>query len=75
MTTRGLKEADIDEVVNYIDKVVQLAQEISKVSGPKLPDFNKIIEENADFKNKIATLKIEIENYSRKFPIPGLETY
>ncbi|XP_026324926.1 serine hydroxymethyltransferase, cytosolic [Hyposmocoma kahamanoa] len=75
LTTRGLKEADIDEVVNYIDKVVQLAQEISKVSGPKLPDFNKIIEENADFKNKIATLKNEIENYSRKFPIPGLETY
>lgn len=70
-----MNETDMDNVVDYIDRAVQLAQEIGKVSGPKLADFNKIIEENADFKNKIATLRNEVENYSRKFPLPGLETY
>lgn len=75
LTTRGMKEADIDRVVDYIDKALKLAQEITKVSGPKVADFNKTIEESADFKAKIKSLKEEIENYSRSFPLPGFETY
>ncbi|KAJ8730002.1 hypothetical protein PYW07_017040 [Mythimna separata] len=75
LTTRGLKETDIDRVVDYIDKALKLAQEITKVSGPKVADFNKTIEESADFKNKIKNLKEEIENYSRSFPLPGFENY
>ena len=75
LTTRGLKEADIDRVVDYIDKALKLAQEITKVSGPKVADFNKAIEESADFKAKIKSLKEEIENYSRTFSLPGFETY
>lgn len=75
LTTRGLKESDIDRVVDFIDKALKLAQEITKVSGPKVADFNKTIEESADFKTKINSLKEEIENYSRTFPLPGFETY
>ncbi|KAH9636381.1 hypothetical protein HF086_011238 [Spodoptera exigua] len=75
LTTRGMKEADIDRVVDYIDKALKLAQEITKVSGPKVADFNKTIEESPDFKAKIKNLKEEIENYSRSFPLPGFETY
>ncbi|KAJ8728243.1 hypothetical protein PYW08_016628 [Mythimna loreyi] len=75
LTTRGLKETDIDRVVDYIDKALKLAQDITKVSGPKVADFNKTIEESADFKNKIKNLKEEIENYSRSFPLPGFENY
>ncbi|KAJ2945979.1 hypothetical protein O0L34_g4897 [Tuta absoluta] len=73
LTTRGMKEKDIDEVVNFIDQALKLAQEITKVSGPKLADFNKTIEENAQFKNKVANLREQIETYSRKFTLPGLE--
>lgn len=75
LTTRGMKETDIDRVVDYIDKALKLAQEITKVSGPKVADFNKAIEESADFKTKIKNLKEEIENYSKTFPLPGFETY
>ncbi|KAI5651805.1 serine hydroxymethyltransferase domain-containing protein [Phthorimaea operculella] len=75
LTTRGMKEKDIDEVVNYIDRALKLAQEITKVSGPKLVDFNKTIEENAEFKNKVAKLREEVEAYSRKFSMPGLEKF
>lgn len=75
LTTRGLKEADIDQVVDYIDKALKIAQEITKVSGPKLADFNKTIEENAEFKANIENLKDQIENYSRSFPLPGFEKY
>lgn len=75
LTTRGMKETDIDEVVNYIDKALKLAQEVTKISGPKLVDFNKALDENPDFKNKVAKLKGEIESYSKKFPLPGFDTY
>ncbi|XP_059047068.1 serine hydroxymethyltransferase isoform X1 [Achroia grisella] len=74
LTTRGLKEADIDNVVNYIDKSLQIAQAAIKISGPKLADFNKVVVENSDIKNRIIALRTEIEKYSQSFPLPGLET-
>nr|XP_032519742.1 serine hydroxymethyltransferase, cytosolic isoform X2 [Danaus plexippus plexippus] len=75
LTTRGLKESDFDKVVDYIDKALSLAQEITKSSGPKLVDFNKFIEDNADIKAKINNLKEEVEKYSQSFPLPGLERF
>lgn len=75
MTTRGLLESDIDKVVDFIDKALAIAKEVVKISGPKLADFNKTVNENADFQAKIKTLKTEIEAYSRKFPIAGIGNY
>lgn len=75
LTTRGLKEDDIDRVVDYIDKALKLAKEITAVSGPKLVDFNKVISENVNIQSKINSLKEEIENYSQSFPMPGFEKF
>ncbi|XP_012551201.1 serine hydroxymethyltransferase isoform X1 [Bombyx mori] len=75
LTTRGLKEADIDKVVDFIDRALKIGLEIIKVSGLKLVDFNKAIEENAEFKKKIENLKEEVENYSKSFPLPGFDKY
>ncbi|XP_050345956.1 serine hydroxymethyltransferase isoform X1 [Nymphalis io] len=75
LTTRGLKETDIDRVVEYIDRALKLAQEVTAISGPKLVDFNKVISENADIQGKINILKEEIEKYSQTFPLPGYEKY
>ncbi|KAL4716234.1 hypothetical protein ACJJTC_004728 [Scirpophaga incertulas] len=73
LTTRGLKEADIDEVVKYIDKSLNIAKDIVKVSGLKLVDFNKAIHDNTNFRSRIESLKTEVENFSRTFPMPGVE--
>ncbi|XP_047505104.1 serine hydroxymethyltransferase isoform X1 [Pieris napi] len=75
LTTRGLKEADIDRVVDFVDQALKLASEVTKISGPKLVDFNKVIEENAEVKAKVQNLKESIEQYSRTFPLPGYEDY
>ncbi|XP_053607089.1 serine hydroxymethyltransferase isoform X2 [Plodia interpunctella] len=75
LTTRGMKEADIDRVVDYIDRAVKIAQEIVKVSGPKIANFNKTIEESAEFKDKINKLHNEVAQFSQTFPLPGLDTY
>ncbi|KAG7210644.1 hypothetical protein KM043_012158 [Ampulex compressa] len=75
LTTRGFLETDIDCVVNFIHRGLLLAKEASKISGPKLVDYKKVLNTDADIKQKIAALKEEVETFSRKFPLPGLKEY
>ncbi|XP_028138502.1 serine hydroxymethyltransferase isoform X1 [Diabrotica virgifera virgifera] len=75
MTTRNMKEKDIDQVVDFIDRALKIAKEATALSGPKLADFKKVIHENADISKKVATLKDEINRYSEKFPLPGYPEY
>lgn len=62
-------------MVDYIDKALTLAKEVSDISGPKLVDFKKTIEENESIKSKIEALRNEIQAYSEKFPMPGYPDY
>lgn len=75
LTTRNLKEKDIDVVVDFLDRGLKLAKEISNISGPKLVDFKKVLHENSDIQAKIATLKDEVTKYSEQFPLPGYPEY
>lgn len=75
LTTRGLKEQDIDKVVAFIDKGLNLAKEVMAVSGPKLVDYVKILETDDIVKQKVASLRSEVENFSKQFPIPGFGDY
>lgn len=69
LTTRGLVEKDIDQVVSYIDAALKLAKTISETSGPKLVDFKAAVDQNKD----VLTLREQIENYSQNFPLPGFD--
>lgn len=73
LTTRGLLESDIDQVVGFIHRGLELSKEIAAVSGPKLVDFKAAA--HGEFAGKVEALKNEIENYSAKFPMPGYEDY
>lgn len=75
ITTRGLVEKDVEQVVDFIDKALKLAKEVSEISGPKLVDFKKVLHENADVKTKVASLKKAVADYSCQFPMPGLPEY
>ncbi|XP_011505707.1 PREDICTED: serine hydroxymethyltransferase, cytosolic [Ceratosolen solmsi marchali] len=72
LTTRGLKEEDFDRVAIYIHKGLQLANEITLKSGPKLVDFNNVLKSDATIQQKVNDLKEEVENFAGKFPLPGL---
>ncbi|XP_066139745.1 serine hydroxymethyltransferase isoform X1 [Euwallacea fornicatus] len=74
LTTRGLIEKDIDQVVNFIDEALKLGIEIAKNIGPKLVDFKKEVHEK-DFVEKVQALKKKVEEFSKKFPMPGFEGY
>lgn len=75
LTTRGLKETDIDNVADFINRGLKLAKEISVISGPKIVDFKKVIHENPEFTEKISALKQEVEAFSEKFFLPGCLEY
>ncbi|KAJ8910709.1 hypothetical protein NQ315_002074, partial [Exocentrus adspersus] len=75
LTTRGLIEKDIDQVVDFIDRGLKLAQEVSKKSGPKLVDFKKLIHDNEEFVEKVANLRKEVEQFSEQFILPGYPEY
>lgn len=75
LTTRGLVETDIDQVVDFIDRALKLAKEAGKISGPKLVDYKKVLHEDADVRINVVALKNEVEEFSKKFPLPGYPEY
>ncbi|GFG32869.1 hypothetical protein Cfor_06358 [Coptotermes formosanus] len=75
LTTRGLKEQDIDKVVDFIHRGLQLSKEVTKVSGPKLVDFKRVLKEDNTFVQKVHQLREEVEEFSRNFPLPGYPDY
>jgi glycine hydroxymethyltransferase len=70
MTSRGLKEADFLQIGEFLHRGVTIALEAQTVSGKKLADFTKAVTEG-DFKAKIDALKVEVEAWAGKFPMPG----
>lgn len=54
LTTRGLVEADMDKVVDFIDRGIKLAKEISDSCGPKLVDFKAKL--HADYADKVSQM-------------------
>merc|ERR1712126_449023 len=70
LTTRGLKEADMDRVVTLIDSALKLAVEIQASSGPKLVDFKAALVKPEN-EMKLAALRNEVETFAVKFRLPG----
>uniref|UniRef100_A0A1B6CYU9 Serine hydroxymethyltransferase n=1 Tax=Clastoptera arizonana TaxID=38151 RepID=A0A1B6CYU9_9HEMI len=71
LTTRGLKEADIEVVVDFIDKGLKLANEVMSVSGPKLDAFKKSCLEDPTYAPKLIDLRNQVEKFASQFSIPG----
>ena len=74
LTTRGLVESDIDRVVEFIHRGLELSKEIVAVSGPKLVDFKAAVH-SEQFAAKVKVIRDEVEEFSAKFPLPGYENY
>lgn len=71
LTTRGLKEGDMETVAAFIDRGVQIAKTIQTKAGSK---------KMADFQNALASqtwpeldvLRADVEAFSVEFPLPTL---
>ena len=59
--------------MQFIHNALLLAIEVSKVSGPKLVDFKKVLEDDVSFHSKALEIKTEVENFAIQFPMPGYD--
>ena len=75
LTTRGLKEKDIDIVVDFIHRGLELSKEVTAKSGPKLVDFKKLLDNDPKIRVKVQTLRNEVDTFAKQFKLPGLEEY
>merc|ERR1712137_440464 len=73
LTTRGLKEQDIDQVVNFIDLGLQLARDISQAAGPKLADFERLLNQDETFRQRVHDIHQQVEAFAASFPMPGYD--
>lgn len=73
LTTRGFLEADIRKVVEFIHQGLQLALEVSAISGPKLVDFKRVLIEDPKVHEKMLQLRASVEHFALDFPMPGYE--
>uniref|UniRef100_T1IRF2 Serine hydroxymethyltransferase n=1 Tax=Strigamia maritima TaxID=126957 RepID=T1IRF2_STRMM len=75
LTTRNLKESDIEKVVDFIDKGIKLALQIKSTSGPTLKEFKDTLNNNSQFQDNIKQLRNEVETFASNFPMPGYAEY
>ncbi|EDW29710.1 GL14967 [Drosophila persimilis] len=76
LTTRGLVEKDIDQVVNFIDAALKIGAEAAQAAGSnKMVDFQKVLAEDATIKAKIEQIHKCVIAFSKQFPLPGLKTF
>ena len=68
LTTRGFKEADFEQVADFIVQGIALAKKIQKKTGKKLADFKKAVEQDRE----VADLKKRVIAFAVKFPLPGV---
>lgn len=70
LTSRGLREADMDVVADFLHRAAQLSVEIqNETNSTKLKDFTDAIPGNA----KVAALRKEVENFAIKFAMPSFD--
>lgn len=76
LTTRGLVEKDIEQVVSFIDAALKIGAEAAKAAaGPKLADYSKTLNENAAIKKKMEELHSCVIKFSKTFALPGQKLF
>ena len=70
MTTRGLVEKDFEQVVEFVDRGIKIAQAL-KAANPthKLKDFKETVLNSPPA--ELAVLKKEVQEWAAQFPMPG----
>lgn len=72
LTSRGMKEAEFEKVVEFIDEAVDIALD-AKNQTKNLKEFRAYIMEEASVLQKIGVLKAKVEQFAGSYPMPGCE--
>jgi glycine hydroxymethyltransferase len=71
LTSRGLKEVDIEKVAEFIHRGIQIAVEAQEGCGPTAKDFKLKVESDEGVRKKIEALRSDVEAFALSFPMPG----
>eukprot|EP00850_Spirogloea_muscicola_P021305 SM000244S08540 [mRNA] locus=s244:121374:124783:+ [translate_table: standard] len=69
MTSRGLKEADFEQIGDFLARAIAITLTVQKEHGKLLKDFNKGVNDNKD----IAALRSDVEKFASSFDMPGFD--
>lgn len=75
MTTRGMKESDMEKIAGLIHKATNLAIKIQAEEpnqSKKLVDFIKHMKSDT-YRDEIASIINEVQSLSKSFPLPGIK--
>jgi len=70
MTSRGLKEADFEQIGEFLHRGVQFTLEVQAKSGKKLVDFLAALKNEENVK-QLKSMRGEVEAWAGKFFMPG----
>jgi len=74
LTSRNLVNKDFEQVVDFIDQAICIAQECHKNSGPLLKDFKATLA-TPEYQTRIQNLKAKVEEFAVTFPMPGYDDW
>jgi len=69
VTTRGMKEPEMEKIADFIDRVIKVCIRIQEKAGKNLKDFLPHLEKD----NEILQIKKEVENFSTNYKVPGID--
>ncbi|KYR00551.1 serine hydroxymethyltransferase [Tieghemostelium lacteum] len=67
LTSRGLKEQDFIKIAEFLERILKICLEIQGRVGKKLKEFVDELSKSQELKD----LKVEVEHFSKQFPLPG----
>ena len=70
VTTRGMKEAEMEKIADFIDRIVKICVIAQDKSGKNINDFMAVLEKDEDIK----TVASEVEQFAIQFYLPGIDT-
>eukprot|EP01061_Rhynchopus_euleeides_P047148 TRINITY_DN9303_c0_g1_i1.p2 TRINITY_DN9303_c0_g1~~TRINITY_DN9303_c0_g1_i1.p2 ORF type:complete len:478 (+),score=230.45 TRINITY_DN9303_c0_g1_i1:185-1435(+) len=69
VTTRGMKEADMETITQFYEEAVAISQKVQEASGKKLADFLPALEKAPE----VAALREKVETFAKQWPMPGFD--
>lgn len=73
LTSRSMGEKDVEQVAEFLHRVVQISLQAQKEAGSKkLKDFVEAFEGTGESAKLVKELKEDVKNFSTQFPLPGV---
>jgi len=69
VTTRGMKEPEMEKIADFIHRVIQVCVTVQEKSGKNLKDFLPVLEKDEELKN----IRREVEEFATQYLVPGID--